>query len=79
MTSPGLDNEKNMAQFVDEFRWPDTMVHAIDRNGELWNHFGTRFRGTWLMVDQDGKELSRSIGHIPKDEMVKRLEQLIAE
>lgn len=68
-----------MAAFVKEFGWPDTMIHAIDRNGELWSHFGTRFRGTWVMINQDGSENSRSIGHIPKDELIKRLEQLIAD
>lgn len=62
-----------------EFEWPDTMLHAIDRNGELWTHFGVRFRGTWIMIDDDGRVLSRSIGHIPKDELTKRLEQLVAE
>lgn len=79
MTSPGLDTEEKMVKAVDEFGWPDTMVHAVDRSGDLWSHFGTRFRGTWIMVNQDGRELSRSQGHIPKDELMKRLEQLISE
>lgn len=68
-----------MAEFVKEFGWPDTMVHAIDKNGELWSHFGVRFRGTWVMINQDGRVLSRSVGHIPKDELNKRLEKLTAE
>jgi hypothetical protein len=55
------------------------MVHAVDRNGELWTHFGTRFRGTWIMINQDGRVLSQSIGHIPKRELTKRLEQLLTE
>ncbi len=76
MTSPGLDNEENMSKAVDEFGWPDIMVHAVDRNGSLWSHFGTRFRGTWVMVNHDGRELSRSQGHIPEGELIKRLEQL---
>jgi hypothetical protein len=79
MTSPGQDNEKNMAEFVKEFGWPGSMIHAIDENSELWSHFGVRFRGTWIMVDDEGRVLSRSVGHIPKDELTKRLDQLIAE
>lgn len=79
MTSPGLDNEENMSKAVDEFGWPDTMVHAVDRSGSLWSHFGTRFRGTWIMVNQDGRELSRSAGHISKDDLIKRLDQLTSE
>ena len=79
MTSPGQDNEKNMAGFVKEFDLPDTMIHAVDRNGDLWSHFGTRFRGTWIMINQDGRVLSRSIGHIPKKELAKKLDQLVAE
>lgn len=74
-----MDNEKNMAKFVKEFGFPDTMLHAIDRNGELWNHFATRFRGTWIMINQDGRVLSRSVGHISKAELSDRLEQLVAE
>lgn len=79
LTSPGLDSEEPMNEFVRRFKWPDTMIHAVDRNGELWIHFGVRFRGTWIMVNQDGAVLSQSVGHIPEQELRKRLEQLVGE
>jgi hypothetical protein len=77
MTSPGLDAEPAMIDFVRRFGWPDTMVHAVDKDGDLWAHFGVRFRGTWLMVNQDGSVLSQSIGHIPEQELRTRLDALV--
>ena len=77
MTSPGLDSEEPMVDFVKKFSWPDTMTHAVDRNGDLWAHFGVRFRGTWIMVNEDGSVLSQSAGHIPESELRKRLQQLV--
>lgn len=68
-----------MAESVREFGWPDTIVHAVDKSGELWTHFGVRFRGTWIMINQDGRVLSRSAGNISREELIERLDQLVAE
>lgn len=78
MTSPGLDAEPAMQDFVNRFKWPDTMVHAVDSNGELWAHFGVRLRGTWVMVNEDGTVASQSAGHISKEELENRLNELIS-
>jgi hypothetical protein len=77
MTSPGLDAQPAMTDFVRRFRWPDTIVNAVDEDGSLWTHFGVRFRGTWLMVNQDGSVQSQSAGHISEQELRKRLESLV--
>jgi hypothetical protein len=62
-----------MEEFVRRFKWPDRMVHAVDRSGALWAHFGVRFHGTWIMVDDDGSVSSQSVGHIPEQETRKPL------
>jgi hypothetical protein len=78
LTSPGLDSDKAMEQAVDEFNWPDSMTHAIDRDGTLWEHLEVRYRGAWIFVNDDGEVSFRSLTHIPEKEVRSRLEELIS-
>jgi hypothetical protein len=35
MTSPGLDDQSAMADAVNDFGWPSSMIHAVDEDGRL--------------------------------------------
>ena len=76
LTSPGQDGEGAMEEFVDEFGWPDSMTHAVDKDGELWEHFGVRYRGAWIFLNQDGRVLFRSPSHIPESQVRENLAEL---
>ena len=76
LTSPGLDNEKAMEQAVEDFKWPDSMTHAIDRDGSLWEHLEVRYRGAWIFLNDDGEVSFRSVTHIPEKEVRSHLEEL---
>lgn len=78
VTSPGQDSEPAMQKFLIEFGWPKSMVHAVDRNGELWQHFGVRYRGAWIFVDQDGEVQFQSVTHISEKEARANLDRLVA-
>lgn len=79
VTSPGQDAQKPMREFVKEFGWPDSMVHAVDTNGKLWEHFNVRFRGAWIFVNQDGKVLYQSPTHISEKDARANLDRLLAQ
>ena len=73
---PGEDSTANMSEFVKKFSL-QTMIHAVDIDTSLRRQFGTRFRGTWIYINQDGT-VTRTIGHVPPSEFRKNMERLIA-
>lgn len=76
LTSPGLASTDEMSEAVKDFEWPDHMVHAIDADGSLWRHFGVRFRGTWVFIDDDGT-VTRTSPHPPEAEVERALQALV--
>jgi hypothetical protein len=78
LTSPGFDNQKAMEQAVRDFKWPASMIHAVDENGRLWRHFEVIYRGAWIFVDDDGQVAGRSVTHIPAKEVGENLGKLVA-
>ncbi|MDQ4145963.1 MAG: hypothetical protein M3198_19895 [Actinomycetota bacterium] len=76
LTSPGQDSVGPMEEFIEEFRWPDSMTHAVDRDGELWAHFNVRFRGAWIFINQDGTVVFQSPSHIPERQVRENLQRL---
>jgi hypothetical protein len=78
LTSPGLDNQKAMEQAVRDFKWPASMIHAVDENGQLWRHFDVIYRGAWIFLDDDGNVVERSVTHIPGKQVGENLEKLVA-
>lgn len=77
LTSPGQDSQDPMREFVKEFRWPSSMVHAVDTNGELWQHFKVRFRGAWIFVDENGTVQFQSPTHLPEKDVRANLDRLL--
>ena len=43
-----------MEQAVEEFKWPDSMTHAIDGDESLWEHLEVRYRGARIFLNDDG-------------------------
>jgi len=78
MTSPGLDNQKAMEEAVADFRWPGSMIHAVDEDGGLWRHFDVPYRGSWIFLDDDGKLVHQSVTHLPERQVRQNLEKLVA-
>jgi hypothetical protein len=76
LTSPGQDAVGPMEEFVDEFEWPAFMTHAVDQDGELWDHFKVHYRGAWIFLNQDGKVLFQSPSHIPERQVRDNLDKL---
>lgn len=76
-TSPGQDNERAMVKAVDEFGWPDSMVHAVDDGGRLWRHFDVVYRGAWIFLNDDGQVLEQSLTHISETDVRKNLDRLV--
>ncbi len=66
-----------MQRAVKDFRWPATMIHAIDENGRLWRHFDVAYRGAWIFLNDDGTVLEQSLTHITEDEVRRNLDRLI--
>ena len=79
ITSPGEDSQKAMSRAVKEFGWPDSMIHAVDTNGDLWADFKVRFRGAWIFVNDDGRVLHQSVTHIPEADVRSNLDKLVAQ
>lgn len=77
LTSPGLASTGEMSEAVEDFGWPNHMVHAVDPDGSLWSHFGIRFRGSWVFISDDG-QVTRTSPHPPASEVEKELEELVA-
>lgn len=77
VTSPGQDGQPAMERAVSDFRWPDSMVHAVDDGGKLWRHFDVVYRGAWIFVNEDGTVLEQSLTHIPGDEVRANLDRLV--
>lgn len=77
LTSPGLDNPANMKTAVQDFGWPPAIINAVDENGNLWQHFGVRYRGSWVFINQDGK-VDQTVGHISDKELRSKLDRLAA-
>ncbi len=78
LTFPGQDSEKPMQEFVKEFRWPESMLHGVDQKGELWQQFEVRFRGTWILLNDDGQVLHRTVGHVSEKQVRSNLERLVS-
>jgi hypothetical protein len=78
MTSPGLDNQNAMEQAVKDFKWPASMIHAVDENGDLWRHFDVLYRGAWIFLDDDGRVVERSVTHLPERQVGENLEKLVS-
>lgn len=66
-----------MQKAVKDFRWPDSMVHAVDERGELWRHFEVAYRGAWIFVNDDGRVIEQSLTHIPESEIRANLDLLV--
>ncbi len=66
-----------MEKAVEDFRWPDSMIHAVDDGGKLWRHFDVAYRGAWIFVNDDGKVVDQSLTHIPEDEIRANLDRLV--
>ncbi|HEX2148845.1 MAG TPA: hypothetical protein VHI31_01530 [Actinomycetota bacterium] len=77
VTSPGQDGQPAMERAVSDFKWPDSMVHAVDDGGKLWRHFDVVYRGAWIFVNEDGTVLEQSLTHIPGDEVRANLDRLV--
>ncbi len=77
ITSPGQDSQKAMLRAVNDFRWPDSMTHAVDPDGKLWEHLRVRYRGAWIFVNDDGEVLFQSVTHIPEKDVRGQLERLV--
>ncbi len=54
VTSPGQDGQRAMREFVKEFKWPGSMVHAVDTDGAL---FGSISRSG---IAEPGSSLTRT-------------------
>lgn len=65
-----------MAQAVEDFNWPQSIVNMPDEDGGLWSHFGVRFRGTWVLLDRDGRVVERTSPHPP--DLLRRLDRLVS-
>jgi hypothetical protein len=78
LTSPGLDSQEAMEQAVKDFKWPASMIHAVDENGGLWRHLNVLYRGAWIFLDDDGKVLHQSVSHLPEKQVKENLERLVA-
>lgn len=78
LTSPGLDNQKAMEEAVGDFKWPGSMIHAVDEDGDLWRHFDVLYRGAWIFLDDDGTVIHRSVTHLPEKQVEQNLEKLVA-
>lgn len=65
-----------MSEAVRDFKWPATIVNMPDDDGELWSHFGVRFRGTWVLIDRHGEVVERTSPHPP--DLFKDLESLVS-
>ena len=78
VTSPGQDNEAAMQRAVKEFRWPDSMIHAVDDSGRLWRHFDVVYRGAWIFLNDDGTIVEQSLTHITEKEVRENLDRLVS-
>jgi hypothetical protein len=76
MTSPGLDDQSAMADAVNDFGWPSSMIHAVDEDGRLWRHFDVLYRGAWVFIDDDGRVHERSPSHLKESRIREILEEL---
>lgn len=77
-TSPGQDNQTAMQRAVEEFEWPESMIHAVDEGGRLWRHFDVVYRGAWIFLNDDGTILKQSLTHISEQEVKENLDRLVA-
>lgn len=77
LTIGGQDSEANMVKAVKDFGWPRNIINARDKNGSVWASLGIRFRGTWILINQDGTELRRFVVHPPEAQLIEGLEQLV--
>ncbi|MGH2773317.1 MAG: TlpA family protein disulfide reductase [Actinomycetota bacterium] len=78
LTSAGQDSIGNAAEALADFAWPQNIVTAFDPRGELWAHFGVTFRGTWVLINQDGKVLTRTSPHPESGRLEAEFQKLIA-
>lgn len=76
-TSPGQDSQPAMQRAVEEFGWPDSMIHAVDDSGRLWRHFDVVYRGAWLFLNDDGTVVRQTLTHIPVENVRENLERLL--
>ncbi len=76
-TSPGQDNPEAMERAVKDFKWPGSMIHAVDDNGRLWRHFDVVYRGAWIFLNDDGTILEQSLTHLPEEKVRENLDQLV--
>ena len=78
LTSPGLDDQPAMEEAVEDFDWPESMVHAVDEDGSLWRHLDVLYRGAWIFVNDDGSVAERSVTHLPERRVREALDKLVA-
>lgn len=76
-TSPGQDNQAAMREAVEEFGWPDSMIHAVDDGGRLWRHFDVVYRGAWIFLNDDGTIIEQTLTHIPEEAVRDNLDRLV--
>lgn len=76
-TSPGQDGQPAMERAVDDFKWPDSMVHGVDDSGKMWRHFDVVYRGAWIFINQDGTVVEQSLTHIPEEDVRANLDRLV--
>ncbi|HLF69967.1 MAG TPA: hypothetical protein VI541_03315 [Actinomycetota bacterium] len=79
LTVPGEDSVQAMARFLEEFEWPDSMTHAVDKDLRLREHFQVRFRGAWIFLNDDGTILFQSVTHIPETQVRANLDKLLSD
>ncbi|MEO7803647.1 MAG: hypothetical protein ABIS18_04220 [Actinomycetota bacterium] len=78
LTIGGQDSEAKVAEAIKAFGWPRNIINTFDKDGSVWAAQGIRFRGTWILINQDGTEVKRFLSHPPADQLVAGLEELAA-